>query len=360
MAAADGPQTTSLARRLQARPDRFEFFQAVRMLQLAAARAGAGSIGTETAPERERVRFRTHISAAFPRAAIERAAVHDIPELTVSFMGLTGPQGVLPQHFTRLLIDQERGNEHVLAAFQDLFNHRMISLFYRAWEKYRCAIAYERARAAGGADPFTLCAASTAGFGLDALRGRLSFDDELFTFFAGHFARGPHCAAALEDLLASYFGEQVAIEPFVGQWLRVGDAAVSRIGLAPAGGAEPQLGRNTMVGELVWDVQSRFRIRIGPMAYAAYCRMLPDGAALAPLAQMVRTYVGAELDFDVQLTLRGSDVPPCELGGAGGGARLGWTTFLCAAEMKQDVDAASFSFEQVHIAPRPMDAERAA
>lgn len=357
MAAADRPPPAPVAEQLRRQPDRFEFFQAVRMLLLEAARAaGQVTVGGDTPPEREPVRFRAHVSAAFPRAGVEEAAGREQAELAVNFMGLTGPSGVLPQHFTSLLIELRRANDQSLAAFQDVFNHRLIALFYRAWEKYRFPIGYERGRVAGGAagEDFTHTLRATSGFGLDALLGRLALDDEFFVFFGGHFGRQAPCAAALEQMIGSYFETSVQVEQFVGHWLALDPRTQTRLDSAE----DPQraaaaLGRNVVVGERVWDVQSRFRVRLGPLTFAQYLRLLPDGGALTPLAQIVRSYAGVELDFDVQLVLRADEAPECRLGGPDGGARLGWTTFVRAGPLQQDVDAAGFAFDTIHIEAWP-------
>lgn len=344
MAAANGASAAPLEAQLAGAPQRFEFFQAVRLLLLDAARRDGAPfpIGSDNPPEREPVRFAAHRSAAFPKAAIESG---DGRAMLVNFMGLTGPQGVLPQHFTSLLIELQRANDNALSNFHDVFNHRLISLFHRAWEKYRFAITYERSRAAGAeADDFTRCLAATAGFALDAVRNRLSVDDELFVHFAGHFARGPRCASALESVLVAYFQSPVRIESFVGQWLDVDPRTAPPLG--GDGDDAPRLGFNALVGTRVWDVQSRFRVRIGPLGYAAYLDFLPGGAALRRLAQIVRSYVGAALDFDVQLSLRGEEAPECRLGGQDG-ARLGWTSFMRSGPLTAAVDAASFAFETI-------------
>src|SRR5205823_4143592 len=56
----------------------------------------------------------------------------------------------------------------------DLFNHRFISLFFRAWEKYRFYVPYERGEyAKAEPDPFTLGLFSLVGMGVPQLRNRL-------------------------------------------------------------------------------------------------------------------------------------------------------------------------------------------
>src|SRR5207244_6114260 len=96
---------------------------------------------------------------------------------TVPFMGLTGPNGVLPRHYTELLMrarDAKGPERHVVRDWFDLFNHRLISLFYRAWTKYRFWTAYERGEyAQPEPDLFTLSLYSLIGLGSQSLRNRL-------------------------------------------------------------------------------------------------------------------------------------------------------------------------------------------
>src|SRR5258708_2519902 len=156
----------------------FDFFQAVRLLGRVDPRRRP--VGVTAAPRDEIVRFRAHLSLNFPPSSVyEIQRVSDgPPRMTETFMGLTGPSGILPRHYTELLmrLDREvRGPErYALRAWLDLFNHRFVSLFYRAWEKYRFFLAQERGGHFGKEpDTFTQALYSFVGLGLPALRERL-------------------------------------------------------------------------------------------------------------------------------------------------------------------------------------------
>src|SRR5262249_52742051 len=140
------------------------------------------AVGRRGPPEAEVVRFRGRLALDFPPSAIHELKPPDdsvpAPAMTVAFMGMTGPSGVLPRHYTELMLRLDRevkGPERrALREWLDLFNHRMISLFYRAWEKYRFYIPYERGEYnAREPDAFTRCLFSLVGLGLPSLRDRL-------------------------------------------------------------------------------------------------------------------------------------------------------------------------------------------
>ncbi|RMF83908.1 MAG: type VI secretion system baseplate subunit TssG, partial [Nitrospinota bacterium] len=125
---------------------RFSFFQAVRLLEHLYPHRQP--VGQDAQPSHEVVRFRTHLSLGFPASEIHEITPPTDEEqpaqMTVTFMGLTGPSGVLPRHYTEFLLERVRRKDYTLHDFLDLFNHRLLSLFYRAWEKYRFPISYER------------------------------------------------------------------------------------------------------------------------------------------------------------------------------------------------------------------------
>ncbi len=161
---------------------------------------------------------------------------------------------------------------------------------------------------------------------------------------AGHFAHWPRSALALEGVLNEYFQIPAAVKQFQGEWLYLAVEDRSALPSASDKGQYTRLGSEAVVGQRVWDVESKFRIRLGPLSYAEFRRLLPDGDMLRPVREMVRLYVGLHLEFDVQLVLKRREVPPCRLGGdPAGGARLGWNTWVRHGEFPADVDDAIFT-----------------
>jgi len=127
--------TSEAGEKLRREPFTFDFFQAVRLLERMFPERT--SVGQFSHPETEVARFAVHPSLAFPASQIQAM---DWPEqkpakMTVNFMGLTGPQGVLPNPYTTLLIERLRASDSSAREFLDIFNHRIISLFLSRLEK---------------------------------------------------------------------------------------------------------------------------------------------------------------------------------------------------------------------------------
>ena len=377
MAAEGRGPGPALIETLFAEPERFGFFQAVRILEWAGRREaddaraeGREAVGENADPRREAVQFRALAALTFPPSEVFALTAPSVdpdedpltrrppgpPEMTVGFMGLTGPMGVLPQHYTELLLRDVRNRSVALRDFLDLFNHRAVSLFVRAWEKYRLASAYER-YGAGGHDPISRSLYSLVGFSTPHLLGRLATDptnqpriaDEALLHYAGHLAHWPRSASALQAMLSDYFDRPVRVDQFQGRWLNLADDERSVMPTEDhPDGRFCALGVDAVCGDRIWDVQSGFRLRIGPLTYAQFVRFMPDGDELAQLAHLTRLYVGPAMSFDVQLTLRKEDVPTLSLAGSGEAApRLGWNTWVKHDAFRRDADDAVYLLDDL-------------
>lgn len=218
-----------------------------------------------------------------------------------------------------------------MLAFFDLFNHRMISLFYQAWEKYRFTIAYER----GERDRFSQRLLDLIGLGTKGLANRQAVRDDALLYYAGLFALHTRSAQALGNILSDYFSVPVQVEQFVGAWYQLDRS--NQCSFEDAGSFSDQLGVGAVVGDEIWDQQSGIRIVIGPLNLEQYADFLPEGSAYEPVRALTRFFAGDQTDFEIQLVLKRDDVPSCELGSASDvKPQLGWLTWAKTAPMGRD------------------------
>lgn len=314
----------------------FDFFQAVRLLALMHPERRPVSGFRQSLDES--VRFHAHLSMAFPPSAIQkitpRTEDEALQHMTVNFMGLTGPMGILPAHYTEYLIARAYVGDDAAAAFFDLFNHRLISLFYLAWEKHRFWIGHERRlHPPEPRSGFTSYLFDLIGMGTAGIRGRLGIDDSVLLAFAGLMAQRPHSAVALEGILRDYFAVPVKIEQFVGKWCHLEQADLSRLGDTSVSN---QLGGGAIPGGMVWNPQARIRIRVGPLNWERFQSFLPSGSALLELVPLVRYFTNRAVDFEVQCVLLAQEVPWCQLSDAQNSPRLGLSSWLKTEAFSED------------------------
>jgi type VI secretion system protein ImpH len=242
-------------------------------------------------------------------------------------MGMIGALGVLPPHYTELVIERARYRDTAVWAFNDIFTHRAVSLFFRAWEKYRFPIGYER-----GDDQFTEHLFDFIGLGTHGLRDQLKLPDENLLAYSGLIANKPRSVANVQQILSDYFGVSIKINQFLGQWLALDEESITRLGTV-----NNKLGTNTIAGTRVFDVQSKFRVQIGAISLEQFKAFLPNGAAYAAIISLIRFLVGEEFDFDFQLILRAREVPSCILTTrAKRRPQLGWSSYLKTKPFKTD------------------------
>jgi type VI secretion system protein ImpH len=321
MAGTDRTAPSALERALGQGAARLDFFQAMRLLECAHPAAPRLGKARRAADEPVRLGQEPHVS--FPTGSIFglRAAEGGRPaRLRVLLFGLFGPSGPLPLHLTVHALERERQHhDPTFRAFCDLFHHRLIALFYRAWADARPPVQADRPER----DRFRLYLGALCGLGLPSLRDRDALADQAKLRHAGLLGQQSRHPEVLAALIRNVMGLKARIEEFVGGWLTIPPHLRCRLAASKETG---RLGRNAVVGAAVRDAQHRFRIVLGPLGLADYRRLLPgEGSGLGRLQAIVLNVVGRELAFDLRLVLRRDDVPALRLDGA---ARLGWTTWL--------------------------------
>lgn len=331
-------------------PYRFEYFQAVRVLELWLKRNGMPWQGMVA----NFLRFQNTTSLRFPASQLEAiapeprdiersaaalgAALQDATlkyvRITPAFMGLLGGTGVLPVHYT------ERIAEHLFnekdegaRAFLDTFSNRSLALFYEAWRKYRLAFKYQ----VDGQDSFLPLLLGLAGLGNTSLRQRLSRQedgvvlDESIGYFAAAIRHRPSSAVQLARVLSEYFGHPVAAEQFVGHWYEVPLAQQTVLG-----GAIGVLGKDAIAGGRVWQRDLRLRLVVGPLDHAGFTAFLPGGLAARALKSLLTVFTGLVLEYEVELVLRAADVRPVTISQASNLGRLGWDAYLVEGPQSED------------------------
>lgn len=317
-------------------PHSFGFLQAVRLLERLLP--GRAQVGGYDDPAREVVRFGVNPSVAFPASEIQELTLDDAqPAMKVNFMGLIGPQAVLPHQYSLLVAERLRARDAALADFLDMFHHRLISLFYQAWRKTRFTIARED----DGYDRLARHLADLIGLGLDSARECLPFPDEALIYRAGLLAAQPRGAAALQQLLEDFFDVPADVQQFVGGWypLEPDDRCV----IGDADDDRNRLGLGAVAGDEIWNEQAGVRVRLGPLDRDRFEAFLPDGSAYPALKALLRFFSHDQFDFEVQLVLDSDQMSGLRLGDDAGddasaSQRLGWSSWICTAARERDAD----------------------
>lgn len=335
--------------RLFREPYRFDYFQAVRVLELWLQRRGVAA--QDVAPRF--LRFENSTSLGFPASQLEaigtepRDIAHDAPALAAAvhastlqairvrpaFMGLLSGTGVLPVHYTERIAEHElHQKDSGPRAFLDTLSNRSLAHFYAAWKKYRLELHYGGKDDEDGFLPLLL---ALAGLGQPALRKRLraragGLREETIGYFAAAIRQRPVSAVQIARVLADYFGQPVEVEQFVGSWYPLPPPQQSMLGSASA-----TLGRTAMTGARVWQRDLRLRLIVGPLDRAGFAAFLPGGTAAAALRTLLSLFTGLTLEYEIELVLRAADVNSVTLGDDDAGL-LGWNTYLVDAPQTQD------------------------
>lgn len=332
MSASPDPEATAALQRLladvQERPWAHDFFALLRRID--ALRPDAPRTGEALRPLQEALRLAQPPELDFapaPLARMERRA-DGVPRLAVRFFGLLGPQGPMPLHFTEYV--RERAHQHgdrAPAHFLDLFHHRMLGLFYRAWAQAQPVVQHDRP----GADRYRAWLGAAAG-----LPARAALPAPALAYQAGLLSGRSRHAEALVKVLGQYFDVPVGVTPHAGHWLPLPAEDRSRLGFARSRAEAArlpaaQLGASATAGSRVWDRQFRFRLRLGPLPLARHDGFLPGGAAWQPLLEWMRLLTSAELSWELELDLIEAQRPEPRLGARSrglAGARLGVACWL--------------------------------
>ncbi|WP_426689585.1 type VI secretion system baseplate subunit TssG [Rhodanobacter ginsengiterrae] len=320
----------ALENALRDRPEDFEFFEAIRRLECAYPERPR--LGHSAKAAEDFVRLCQTPSLAFAPKTVDRyrpggggkpARMHGL------FFGLFGPNAPLPLHLTEYAMDRElNSRDRTFSSFADIFHHRMMSLFYRAWADSQPTVHLDRP----AEDRFRLYMGAMVGLATPNLEDCDALPDQFKRFFAGRLLQQARNAEGLKGLLERFFRIPVGVVEFVAEWMRLPPESHLRLG---GSGEVAALGLTTVTGEYVWGSQQRFRLRLGPLSRAEFNNFLPGGEALRQLVAAVKTYIGEEKAWDVQLVLKRAEVPATKLGQSG---RMGLTTWMGQAQSQEDAD----------------------
>lgn len=321
MAGPDGRAANDLAALQQLRQDprRYSLFAALRVLER--ADTSRPRIGEARRPEDEWVRIEQPPYLTFAPTDIASAETVARGRLRIEQygFGMFGPNGALPSHLTEHIFERRRHQEDAaISDFVNLFQHRMASLFYRAWAESDPVASHARP----DDDDFARYLGALVGLFTESALERDGITDDAKLYRTGLLSAATRSADGLQVLLSDYFQQAITVRQFVGGWLRVPVELQTRLGSKDGYAV---LGATATLGSAAWQTQSRFEIVIGPLRFDDFLQFLPGSLALRSLRDLVRLYTSDEWAWQARVSVRDGDAPGVALGQVG---RLGWTSWL--------------------------------
>jgi len=332
----------TITEEMQQEPWRFDFFATMRRLER--INPQRPRIGDSSTRREEFVDLGQDPYLEFPASNLSRVvADNQRLKVYVKFLGLLGPQGALPLTTTEESLLWFVMRDEAFPRFLDLFNHRFLQLFFRAWADSRPIAQHDRPKD----DRFIAYIGSMIGVGSPIHRNRDSVPEHARLAYAGLIAPQAKSASRLKGFISGLFDVDVEVDEFVGTWLNFEPSDRSRLGQSSS-----TLGTDLSVGASIFSVQDKIRIRIFTKDIDQYQRFLPTGDLCEPLADAVFFYIGDQLDWETELAIPAGKVVASRLGSFG---RVGYTSWMSpnwAAKEEYRCDARFHPAEAVRRKPR--------
>jgi len=322
MAAKKRQQDPDIACLLDEKPYCFDFFKAVELLSRFSGRRDPGRAGS---PSDEPVHFSVRPGIGFPASDIGGIENRDNgrpPRMTVNFMGLIGPSGVLPAWYNTHAQNRNYRKDYCFTDFLDMFHHRFVSLFFRAWKKYRLAENFHP----DGSDPISGILGDLAGTCRNGDSDESAFSDytdKRLIHFCGLVSRCVPTATAIEAVIGNAVGASVRIEQFVERLMPLHEMDCTCLGKQNS-----TLDRDALCGTRIREAGAFFRVHIGPLSWGRYMAFAPGSKNLALVERLIARLAGMEYEFEIRLIVRGAQIPAIGLGSGQPEPILGRTVML--------------------------------
>jgi len=344
MSSSSWQKNTSVTQQLTNNAPAYSFIQTVRLLERSCFYGVVKNsdakkimpIAGFAPPETETIRFHSNQKLDFYSSEISDINMQKQGQqwhVLVNMMGLSGASGVLPYHYTEMILQRLKIKDKSLLKFFDLFNHRAISLFYKASIKYRHPFEYERKKLSHNStkekDTHTQALLSLIGLGTKNLEKRLYTDDESLLFYSGLLSQNVKTSSGLKQILQRHFSIPVEIKEFVGQWQPLIDDVRTRLtSRALPKGQNACLSRSAILGKKGWYAQGKIQIILGPLDKKQLHHFSPGTQALKALNEIVRIYAGMECNYDFVIRVKRSDIPNKVVLSKKTPPIVGWNTWL--------------------------------
>ncbi|MGV6809158.1 MAG: type VI secretion system baseplate subunit TssG [bacterium] len=331
---------------LTEQPYRFDFFQTLRTLEQ--LYPNKPRLGESQQPNYDGIRLGQKPSSLFAPSTLAECRLNksineenieqQLAYLNVYFFGLFGTNGPLPLHLTEFAHSRSHNlRDETMIDFLNIFHHRFLSLFYRAWANKEPTVHYDRP----DSDRFHTYVGALFGIGSPALKNNDEMPDNAKLHFAGHFSTSQHHACGLVSILKAFFNVPVSIQEYIGEWLRIPKENQTRLGQNKDSGL---LGQSTVLGQTNWQQQYKFRLLIGAMPLTDYEALFPKKPKLFLLASIIKNYIGHELNWEVQLILKKEERPQAKLGEYG---QLGLSTWISNQAAEHDINDLTLFAENI-------------
>lgn len=300
----------------------YNFFAALRLLE----KQNGQRFGKSKTPKEDPLLLGQMPHLGFPATTLANINILEKTKhknLNVFFFGLFGSKGPMPQHITEKLVTTgfsktDKKEKKTQDEFYNIFHHRLISLFYRAWANKEPTTQLDIKKD----DRFQFYINSLAGYGLPSLRNRDNLNDYAKAHFSAYLGGKIRHSEGLKNIIFQLYGIQSKIVEFVGEWLVIDKE--HQCHLQPSFYAK-KLGINTSLGGNSWQSQYKFQIQLGPLSLNQYEACLPGKKNIKHINDAIKNYMRDELQWEIVLLLKKTEIPKTKLGTYG---QLGWTSWL--------------------------------